>query len=194
MGSAASAGGAAAAGGFSFQAEVTAWLATLVLAEVDAPWGLPPALLSAVGAETSRAVDDVGALSSAGGYTLVQAKRGLQASGGSDSPLAKALRQVIEQYRDGIPNGPGQRAIDQTRDRLVLAVDVTSSERIRLHLPRVVDRLRTQPGGIALDEATKNGPEREVLAVALQGPGKVPKCPGLVCSRLATPHAELPAT
>ena len=105
-----SAGGAAAAGGFSFQAEVAAWLATLVLAEVDAPWGLPPALLYAVGAETSRAVDDVGALSSTGGYILVQAKRGLQASRGSDSPLVKALRQVIEQYREGVPDGPGQRA------------------------------------------------------------------------------------
>jgi hypothetical protein len=67
MGTRASAGGAAAAGGFGFQAQVTAWLATFVLAEASAPWSLAPAALSAVGAETSREVDDIGSLSSVGG-------------------------------------------------------------------------------------------------------------------------------
>jgi hypothetical protein len=168
LGSEASAGGAAAAGGFSFQAEVTAWLATLALANAAVPWGLESAVLYEVGAETSRAIDDVGARSSAGGEVLVQAKRGLQASTRSDSSLAKALRQVVEQYREGVPDGPSQpRAIDPARDRLVLAVDATSSEPVRLHLPRVMNRVRTQPDGAALDEAARNGPERQVLTVVL---------------------------
>jgi hypothetical protein len=168
LGARASAGGAAAAAGFSFQAEVTAWLATFVLAEAPAPWGLTPAVLCAVGAETSQAVDDVGALSSAGGYVLVQAKQGLQASTRSDSPLAKALRQVVEQNREGVPDGPGRRrAVDPARDRLVIAADATSSEPIRLHLPRALDRLRTQPDGTAFDDAAKNDRQRRVLSVVL---------------------------
>jgi hypothetical protein len=120
-------------------------------------------VLCSVGGETSQAVDDVGALSSAGGHLLAQAKQGLRASTGSNSPLAKALRQVVEQYRKGVPDGPGRRAIDPARDRLAIAVDATSSEAIRLHLPCVLDRLRTQPDGAALDDAAKNDRQRRVL-------------------------------
>src|SRR6266508_5162017 len=49
-----SAGGAAAAGGMEFQAQVVAWLASQVVAEAPAPWELKPAVLEAVGAETSQ--------------------------------------------------------------------------------------------------------------------------------------------
>jgi hypothetical protein len=162
-----SAGGAAAAGGMEFQARVVAWLASRVVAEAPAPWELKPAVLEAVGAETSQPVDDAGALTSSDGYVAVQAKQGLRASA-SDGPFAEALWQVVEQYRDGVPDGRGQiRAVDPARDRLVLAVDMTASLPIRIHLSKVVDRLRSHPQGTALTDVAVNKQQRTVLDSAL---------------------------
>jgi hypothetical protein len=163
-----SAGGAAAAGGMEFQAQVVAWLASQVVAETPAPWELRPTVLEAVGAETSQPVDDAGALTSSDGYIAVQAKHGLRATSASDGPLAEALRQVVEQYRDGVPDGRGRvRGVDPARDRLVLAVDMTASLPIRAHLSKVVDRLRSHPQGTALTDVAVNKQQRAVLGMAL---------------------------
>ncbi len=163
-----SAGGAAAAGGMEFQAQVVAWLASQVVAEAPAPWELKPAVLEAVGAETSQPVDDVGALTSSDGYVAVQAKQGLRAIRATDGPFAEALRQVVEQYRDGVPDGRGRvRAVDPARDRLVLAVDMTASLPIRMYLSKVVDRLRSHPQGTALTDVAVNKQQRAVLDTAL---------------------------
>jgi hypothetical protein len=163
-----SAGGAAAAGGMEFQAQVVAWLASQVVADAPAPWELRPTVLEAVGAETSQPVDDAGALTSSDGYVAIQAKHGLRATSASNGPFGEALRQVVEQYREGVPDGRGQsRAVDPARDRLVLAVDMTASLPIRVHLSKVVDRVRSHPRGTALTDVAVNEQERAVLDTAL---------------------------
>src|SRR5688572_32967956 len=95
-GAAASAGGARAAGGLSFQAEVFAWWAARAVAGAAPGLGLDPsARVDAVGCETGFPVDDVGVALSGGGFILVQAKAGLRRLDARSTDLRKAVDQVV---------------------------------------------------------------------------------------------------
>jgi len=74
-----SAGGARAAGGLTFQAQVFAWWAALAVSGAAPGLGLDPQVrIEAVGCETGFSVDDVGVALSDGGFILVQAKGGMR--------------------------------------------------------------------------------------------------------------------
>lgn len=143
-----SGGGAAASAGIEYQARVAAWVAVSVLAqdEVSPPWSLPQNVrLEGVWCETDQPVDDVRVSTSAGGYAFLQAKRRLDLSRRPDSELASALDQFVRQFLRGDSRSasrkPWERELDPVRDRLVLVVGPESSAAIRVHLPRLLDRL-----------------------------------------------------
>ena len=76
----ATAGGAAGAGGFSFQDSVAAWAAVGILGEqaVTPRWELAPTTyLTEIRCETGLALDDLAAVTSAGGAVYIQVKRAL---------------------------------------------------------------------------------------------------------------------
>ncbi len=149
----ASAGGARGAGGVVNQANVTAWLASLVVAEQPAPW-LPGAAILAVGGETGLDVDDVGAVTDRGGFLVVQAKGSLRLSGQPTSAFGQAVGQVVGQYLAGLPDEgrESRRAIDAARDRLAIVGDGRSSQPVR-ELATVTARLRTLPDEMPLSSA-----------------------------------------
>jgi hypothetical protein len=123
-------GGAAAAGGFSFQDSVAAWATVDLLAEQAATlcWGLDPSVsYREIRCETGLSVDDLMIVTSSGGAVYVQAKRGVKLSSGADSQLGSAVDQFVRHFVSQRSHGPGQhpweRPLDEDRDRLVVVTD-----------------------------------------------------------------------
>jgi hypothetical protein len=110
-----SAGGLGPAGGVGLEGQILAWLAAHSLGQEQLPesW-VSSGLVTAVGAQTAREIDDIAALTVAGGHLLVQSKKGMKLGRIPSSPLAKALRQVAGQYLRGIPDtsGGALRSVD----------------------------------------------------------------------------------
>lgn len=123
----------------------------------------------AVGGQTARPVDDAAFLTQAGGWVMVQAKKGLELSGKKDSELASALRQLVRVVGEGVPasvDGSGAfRALDPRVDRVVILVDERVSRKIKIALAEVTDRLRTLPDAVPIEEVATNADEREALEV-----------------------------
>jgi hypothetical protein len=120
-----SAGGARAAGGLAFQAEVFAWWAAHAVSDTAPGLGLDPAVrIDAVGCETGFPVDDVGVALAGGGFILVQAKRGMRRLDPRAADLRSAVDQLVHAMIDGLHvNGIAVRPVDETRDRLVIATN-----------------------------------------------------------------------
>jgi hypothetical protein len=72
------------------EGQILAWLAAYSVGPEQLPqsW-VSVGLVTAVGGQTAREVDDVGALSAAGGHMLVQSKKALGLDMTESSPLAK---------------------------------------------------------------------------------------------------------
>src|ERR1022692_2434021 len=91
-----SAGGARAAGGLMFQAQVFAWWAARAVGGFEPGLGLDPQVrIEAVGCETGFSVDDVGVALSDGGFILVQAKGGMCRVDPREEALCSAVDQLV---------------------------------------------------------------------------------------------------
>jgi len=101
--------------------------------------------VSAVGSQTGREVDDIGALTKRGGYLLFQSKKRLGLGVTPTSPLGQALRQVVAQFSQGVPADPEDgtvvRELDPSRDRLIVVTDETAPGHVKKALVDAVDRL-----------------------------------------------------
>jgi hypothetical protein len=97
-----SSGGLGPAGGVGLEGQILAWLAAYSLGQelLPEPW-VQSGLVAAVGGQTARSIDDIAAMTAAGGHLLIQSKKGLGLETGPSSPLGKAVRQVTEQYVQG---------------------------------------------------------------------------------------------
>jgi hypothetical protein len=167
-------GGAAAAGGFSFQDSVAAWAAVDLLAEQAATlrWGLDPSVsYCEIRCETGLPVDDLMIITSSGGAVYVQAKRGVKLSSGADSQLGSAVDQFVRHFLSQRSHGPGQhpweRPLDEDRDRLVLVTDGNAPKWATLHLPALLDRFRRDPVWTDLTDAAKNKDENYAAKMIL---------------------------
>lgn len=166
-GEVASAGGARAAGGMAFQAEVFAWWAALAVADVEPGLGLDPsARIEAVGCETGFPVDDVGIAVSGGGFILVQAKVGLRRLDSRAEDLRKAVDQLVGAMTAGLRTAVGVRPVDLSCDRLVIATNQHGSRAFDA-LAKVCARLRDHPASLPLDDAAKTAQERTAFATFL---------------------------
>lgn len=119
------AGGRATETGMSFQGAVTTWFAAYFLADmpVGTLFGLAQDVrINGLQCETGDALDDVVVRLSNGGSIYVQAKTRPSLTTGRDSPLGRALEQVVELYvRQG-------RAMQEaTSDVALLAVALTAA-------------------------------------------------------------------
>jgi hypothetical protein len=119
-----SAGGKAEAAGGNYETLVAAWYCTRLLLGRVAPalFDLPSASrLLNVRCQSDEYVDDVIADTSDGGKIFVQAKRSVSLSVKEASPLGKAIKQFVQQYRAWTePGGASVRRLDVARDRFVL--------------------------------------------------------------------------
>lgn len=160
-------GGAATAGGVAYQARVAAWAAARILAEERAAgvWGFPSVSLAGLYCETGGGVDDLLLVTSGAGQLFVQAKRQIDLGQGAGSELASYVAQCVGQHRVG-PRDTGAsgagagRALDWSRDRLVLVTSSGASARVRVHLRAVLERGRELPIADSMDALATNQDER----------------------------------
>jgi hypothetical protein len=159
-------GGAATQGGVNYQNRVAAWVCANILAErAAAPIG-PESVAEYARFETSEPVDDllVGSVDSR--HAFVQAKRTLTLSSAADSEFASVIDQFVRQYLSsrGLSSArPWARALDPSKDRLVLVTTSESSQPLRRDLATILDRIRDLAAGQPLTDAATNEAQRETL-------------------------------
>ncbi|WP_157646377.1 zeta toxin family protein [Burkholderia ubonensis] len=151
-----SSGGAAAAGGIGFQAQLGALFGLQLLAQVpvDHVLELGAAVPVWIRFETEAPVDDILVATSEGGFIAVQAKTTVNLSSAADGGLAKTVQQFIRHWlacRDGQGEQLWDRSLDPNKDRLVLAVGPTASASIRVDLTAAL-RSHSQPSPGALTQ------------------------------------------
>jgi len=163
------AGGSGTVSGVRHEGRCLAWAAAHMLVEKALPEWATGRLVSAVGGQSGRPVDDVAALTSDGGWVCLQAKAGLNLGTTPKSTLAAALEQVVAMYDVGVPdrppNGKTLRRLDRYIDRVAVVSDENASEPIRIATAKLVNRLRTWPDEVPLEEAAANEPQRRALRV-----------------------------
>lgn len=166
-----SAGGRAEAAGGSYETLVAAWYCIRILLGrlahplFDLPAGTRFLTLRC---QSGEAIDDVNCRTSDDGVVLVQVKRSVGLTVSATSPLAKALDQFVRQQKavaEHLSDAIRGRALDPSRDRLVLATRSTAPVKIRSSLARLLRGLRDQPGVDLLSEVAINDEEHEVAGV-----------------------------
>lgn len=170
MASRESSGGAGGAGGVDHENRNLAWAASYAAADVPLPIDRTSDLrIEHVGAQTGMKVDDIGIITNRLGFVLLQAKKNLKLETTPDSPLAKALDQVVAQYLDGVPDGSGRegatRPIDPDRDRLIITTDLSAPATVRVELAALVNTLVTHPDRLALSAAAHTKKQEDALKV-----------------------------
>jgi hypothetical protein len=165
------AGGAAAAGGFEFQARAAAWFAARILAERIAAhlFGLEPAdALVSIRCEADAPVDDIIVETSARGFLFVQVKAGLRWSASLNSPLGRAIDQFVRQYLAGFTASEGrrpwERPLEVGRDRLLLVVTADSSRTVTIDFPSLLERVRSLPSDDELEQAVRTQSQSGLLS------------------------------
>lgn len=158
-----SAGGARAAGGLTFQAQVFAWWAAHAVGGAIPGLGLDPQVrVEAVGCETGFPVDDVGVALSNGGFILVQAKSGMRRLDPRAQDLRKAVDQLVSAMIGGLRSGAPIRPVEVSRDRLVIATNQDSSQAFGA-LGDVCARLRDLPVSVPVDAAAVNEDQKRAF-------------------------------
>jgi hypothetical protein len=164
-----SAGGKAEAAGGNYETLVAAWYCTRLLLGRVAPtlFDLPSASrLLNVRCQSDEYIDDVIVDTSDGGKMFVQAKRSVSLSTKETSPLGKAIRQFVQQYRAWMEPGVAfVRRLDVTRDRFVLATRGDRSRKVVETLPRMLRALRDQLHLNLLSEVQTSTQDEEVAQV-----------------------------
>lgn len=134
-----SSGGAAAAAGIEFQAQLGALFGIQLLTQfhVDRALDLGPAVPLWIRFETEAPVDDILVATSKGGFIAVQAKTSVNLSPSLNGGLGKTVQQFVRHWlacRDGNGEQLWDRPLDPSIDRLVLAVGPTTPASIRVEL------------------------------------------------------------
>ncbi|MFN8343444.1 MAG: hypothetical protein U0X91_00475 [Spirosomataceae bacterium] len=136
--------GRGTSGGVSFQAEVGAYIAGLLLAERPLSrlsTGLP-GIPQKIFFEAPFAVDDV-IIETDCGKVYIQAKRTISVSNKPNEELASVADQFVKQFRLGCDEEGQRRELSPFRDRLILAVSDETAAPISKNLKEALDRNRT---------------------------------------------------
>jgi hypothetical protein len=156
--------GAATLAGGTFQEDVCAWLAILILAEsaTPAPFDLPAATsLETVISETFESVDDLRTSTSTGGELFFQCKTTLTLSEKDRSELAGVVRQFVAQMARGArKSATERRPLNNAIDRLVLAVGPHAPSTIRTDLSQALHAIRPAVKTTLAEEVDQNRNQR----------------------------------
>jgi hypothetical protein len=167
-----SSGGAGGAAGVGQENANLAWVCAHAAADVPLPISRTPGVrVEYAGAQTGMQIDDVGAVTSELGFVLIQSKKNLRLETKTDTPLEKALDQVLALYLDGVPDGSGVdgaiRPVDPDRDLLVITTDMSAPATVRVHLAALLDTLVGHPPHLPLSRAAHNKKEEDALTVVM---------------------------
>ena len=164
-------GGVAEATGSNYENLVAAWYCVRILlgSAAHPDFDLPHITrVIELSLQSAAAVDDINLVTSDDGRIFVQAKRSVTLSRTADSPLGSAIDQFVRQLSSGVsldPKGASFRALDRTRDRLVLATRGARAAKITNVLPRLLRRLRDRTGVETISHVVSSAEEREVAEV-----------------------------
>lgn len=158
-----SSGGAGAAGGFEFQAQVFARYAARAIADLPPGLGLDDDVrITGIGGETGLPLDDVGITLSNGGFVLVQAKAGMRQLRPQVADLRQAIDQVVTALLYGLVTSSGVRAVEPDRDRLVIATNHAGSRTFD-ELSKVCARFPGHPENLSVEGAAKTLAQEHAL-------------------------------
>lgn len=156
------AGGHSTARGIDFQAQVAAWFAAHLLAEIplnELRGSIPKPV--DIKLEADEPVDDLVVQTANGGLIFVNVKTSVDLSARQGSALESVFDQFVRQWLVTVA-----RPLDVQRDRLVLAVDATQSGALvrasRDVLQRVADHQSIRP----VSDIAKTEAERRFLSAA----------------------------
>lgn len=166
-------GGAAGAGGFSFQHAATSWAAARILAGAGAPpaWELAAdTTFEWLRCETEQPVDDL-LVGTNRGVAFCNVKRSLNVGTGGDSEFASVVQQFVRQFLSFRDRAPGERSwerrLDPTIDRLVLVCSPSASGTVRTSLSSVLVRVRALVANQPIESAASNEDETTALRTAV---------------------------
>jgi len=160
------AGGHATSSGVTFQHEVGAWMAALILTERAAS-NIGPGTPVRIQLEALSPVDDIVVQTNEGGFWFINVKTGVFNSTAADSELSSVFGQFVRQWREGCSDAAGvaggTRPLDPRRDRLVLVVRPGRSRAFTSSAESLLRRIADaqQDGGRAVVATTEA--ERAVL-------------------------------
>lgn len=143
-------GGNATASGVNFQQSLGGLFGMWMLTEtpIDPRLQLGNATVTSIHMETEAPLDDAFASTSDGGLISGQAKNTLSMSDSPTSEFGKTVDQIVRQWRlcrDGAGDLGWNRPLDQTKDRLMIAVGPGSPATTRVNLAKGLEA-RRQPG------------------------------------------------
>jgi hypothetical protein len=164
-----SSGGAAAAGGFQFQADIGAYFAAHALAErhLVSDWGFAGDIPVRIFFETSAPVDDILVETKSGNRIFVQAKTTIALSAKPDSALSSALDQAVRLYLAAGAAGSNSpyANLNQTNTRVILAVEPRAPRSVLADLSSVLARTGSVNSIADLRTGLTNQAQREALAI-----------------------------
>ncbi|MBF0422586.1 MAG: ATP-binding protein [Magnetococcales bacterium] len=140
-------GGSGTSHGMNFQYSVAAWFALHMFLKIPfgEEFGIRPAKIRRIGLETQAPVDDIILSLESGGFIFIQAKCSLELSKRDNSPFHATIGQFVRQYLRIIDQdfvgAEWARQLDPNKDRLILAVDLRSSEKIKNTLMIFLDQV-----------------------------------------------------
>jgi hypothetical protein len=167
-----SSGGAGGAAGVGQENANLAWVCAHAAADLPLPVSRTSGIRAEyVGTQTGLQIDDVGAITSQLGFVLIQSKKNLRLETKQDTPLEKALAQVVDLYLGGVPDGSGIdgaiRPVDPDRDLLVITTDMSAPATVRVELAALLDTLVGHPPHLPLSAAAHNQKQETALTVVL---------------------------
>ena len=163
-----SAGGAAGAAGYSFQALIGARIAARMLSEfsIGSMFGIEAdAVASVIRFETEQPIDDIQVQTPSSGRIHIQAKTSLNLSSGADSTLAGVFKQFVRQWTDE------QKVQSEPTDRssaFVLAVSSDASKTITTDLAKVFRQAGTVASLSALLDHQNADKVKKALNIAIE--------------------------
>lgn len=172
-----SAGGAATSGGVGFEDRVSAWFATLMLADEEGavPFDLPETTrVKTIYAQVEEPIDDL-VIETAGpdgdGFLFIQAKRGESPSSVTSKDFRETLDQFVHQWivrptPVKEKTTPWDRPLDPERDRFVLACGKRAAGTIGEKFPRLL--ARASSSAATLQRLARNKEEEKLLGHVLQ--------------------------
>lgn len=160
------AGGHATFGGVTFQSEVGAWMAALVLTERAAP-SIGPGVPISLQLEAVSAVDDVIVKTNLLGGWFINVKTEVSISKGVDSELSSVVDQFVRQWILGWPDDTNDqqqfRRADTSRDRLVLVLKEGRSRNFIESITLVLQRIADNSDGVHLNQIAYTNTERSAF-------------------------------
>ena len=163
------AGGAAAAKGISFQAEVAAVFAAHAIAELplQAIWIGASAVVGSITMEAQAPIDDVTICTHDGRRLYIQAKTTVSLSTANGGELASFADQAVRLFSGSVATGAlTAHLFTPEADAILLAVSPSSPATVRLHLRQALDLAR-RGNDLVTARGTLNNDEQRAAYNAL---------------------------